>query len=1380
MSRLAWIRRLFASRGTSAGRRPVSLRLLPLEDRLTPAAPFPEFVDPNPNPGNQFGAWVVPLSTGNVIVSSAGDDANGTDTGAVYLFSGATGALISTLRGSTAGDMSVLFIMTLPNGNYLIRNQTWDNGGVVDAGAVTFANGTTGVSGVISAANSLVGSRPNDSVGHTTSNVGSVDVLTNGNYVVSSMVWDNGATQDVGAVTFGNGTTGVSGVISAANSLIGASAGDKVGGNGGARALRNGNYVVRSPEWDNGAIPDAGAVTFGNGTTGTVGVVSAANSLVGSQAQDQVGLSVFPLTNGNYVVVSSEWDNGAIANSGAVTFGDGTTGVVGVVSPANSLVGTSTGDRVGSVFDSFSGRYLPSISTLPNGNYLVRSRDWNNGAVSNAGAVTFGNGTTGVAGPVSAANSLVGSSANDQVGDFFPVIWTNGNYLIPSPNWNNGAIPNAGAVTFGSGTTGVAGAISAANSLVGSATNDYVGARSVGSGGSAFGSGVAFLSNGDYVVGSPNWDNGAIPNAGAVTLGNGTSGVVGVVSAANSLVGSSANDEVGEVVRGLADGRYLVVSPEWDDGATANVGAVTFVGGTTALTGVISAANSLIGSTAQDQVGSGLVVVLENGNYVVLSPEWDNGGIADAGAVTFGNGTTGVVGAVSAANSLIGSSAGDKVGLGVSSFPVFPLPNGNYVIRTPEWDNGGIADAGAVTFGNGTTGVTGVISAANSLIGATAGDKVGSGYDPFGTILENGDYFIFSPEWDNGGVVDAGAVTIGNGTTGIVGVVSAGNSLVGASAGDRYGEQTFSGIFSSTIGLANGSYLVSGRSWDNGAVADAGIVTFVNRQTGAVGVVTSNTPNSVFGRTANAGLDDVYADAVNNTFYVRFPTDGGGRVLVGSQADGFLTDVNLSVSANAGTEAAGTVITITATSNLPVVGDQAITLSVSGAGITAGDYALSSVTITIPHGQTTGSVTYTVLNDTVVEGIETATVTLTNPSGNITLGTVVTQTITITSDDVPPASPPPPVVPPVFGPPVIGPGLIPPILIRPPVSPPPVALPSLPSPVVPPSSGVFLRAVGAGVGGEPRVRVYNADGSERFSVLAYDAAFRGGVSVATADVTGDGVDDLITAAGAGGGPHVKVFDGQTGGEVMSFFAYDPAFAGGVSVAADDVNGDGVADVVTGAGAGGGPHVKVFDGRTGGELASFFAYDPAFAGGVNVAVGDVNGDGRADVVTGAGAGGGPHVKVVNASALGQTNADGTIADTALLANFMAFALAFGGGVNVSAGDFDGDGLADVGVGAGAGGRPHVRVVSATGLSRTNADGGIAADALLADFSAFEEEFRGGVRVGVADGLPGGGSGLILGAGPGGGPRVRVLRADGLGVVEDFFADAPEFAGGVFVG
>src|SRR5205814_2243995 len=120
--------------------------------------------------------------------------------------------------------------------------------------------------------------------------------------------------------------------------------------------------------------------------------------------------------------------------------------------------------------------------------------------------------------------------------------------------------------------------------------------------------------------------------------------------------------------------------------------------------------------------------------------------------------------------------------------------------------------------------------------------------------------------------------------------------------------------------------------------------------------------------------------------------------------------------------------------------------------------------------------------------------------------------------------------------------------------------------------------------------------------------------------------DVITGAGPGGGPHVRVFSGVDGSPLFSFYAYAQDFTGGVSVAAGDVNGDGKTDIVTGAGRGGGPHVEAFSGRDGSRLASFFAYDPTFTGGVSVAARDVNGDGTADILTGAGRGGGPHVKV----------------------------------------------------------------------------------------------------------------------------------------------------------
>jgi subtilisin-like proprotein convertase family protein len=133
------------------------------------------------------------------------------------------------------------------------------------------------------------------------------------------------------------------------------------------------------------------------------------------------------------------------------------------------------------------------------------------------------------------------------------------------------------------------------------------------------------------------------------------------------------------------------------------------------------------------------------------------------------------------------------------------------------------------------------------------------------------------------------------------------------------------------------------------------------------------------------------------------------------------------------------------------------------------------------------------------------------------------------------------------------------------------------------------------------------------------------------DFDQDGVPDLVVGAGPGGGPHVEVLSGATGAPLRSFFAYAPSFTGGVHVATCDFNGDGIPDIVTGAGAGGGPHVRVFDGATGTPLAGplgggFFAYAPAFTGGAFVACADMNNDGVPDIIVGPGPGGGPHVRV----------------------------------------------------------------------------------------------------------------------------------------------------------
>ena len=127
---------------------------------------------------------------------------------------------------------------------------------------------------------------------------------------MSSAAWDrpSPATLDVGAVTWGNGLVGLTGAVTSGNSLVGSSASDWVGLDG-VTALSNGNYVVVSSDWRNGSNANAGAVTRGNGTGGTVGAVTVANSLVGTTPNDFVGTvasgsGVKPLSNGGYVVVS--------------------------------------------------------------------------------------------------------------------------------------------------------------------------------------------------------------------------------------------------------------------------------------------------------------------------------------------------------------------------------------------------------------------------------------------------------------------------------------------------------------------------------------------------------------------------------------------------------------------------------------------------------------------------------------------------------------------------------------------------------------------------------------------------------------------------------------------------------------------------------------------------------------------------------------------------------------------------------------------------------------------------------------------------------------------------------------------------------------------
>jgi FG-GAP repeat len=284
---------------------------------------------------------------------------------------------------------------------------------------------------------------------------------------------------------------------------------------------------------------------------------------------------------------------------------------------------------------------------------------------------------------------------------------------------------------------------------------------------------------------------------------------------------------------------------------------------------------------------------------------------------------------------------------------------------------------------------------------------------------------------------------------------------------------------------------------------------------------------------------------------------------------------------------------------------------------------------------------------------------------------------------------------------------------------------------------------GAGPGGGPHVKAFDFNNNAAgVSFFPYALAFTGGVRVAACDFDGDGRADVVTGAGPGGGPHVKVTKVAPGPvtELQSFFPYALAFTGGVFVACGDVNGDGVPDIITGAGEGGGPHVRVFSGVGLTELASFFPYSPAFTGGVRVAAGDIDGSGQAAIITGAGPSGGPHVRAFKL--IGTTVTE--------VLNFFPYDLAFPGGVFVGVGINGDTGARKIVTGAGAGGGSHVKVfdVGATGTTVS----------LFSSFFAYDTAFLGGVTVAGATG------GVVTGPGPGGGPDVRTFFDDG-----DFFSN-----------
>ncbi len=841
---------------------------------------------------------------------------------------GAGTALVGNANGRIASAIGVDFA----HGYALVGSQYWGDAGGSNKGAVTRISLSAPTTGLATSVNSLVGSVAGDAVSS-----GGIYLNNDGSYLVVSPNWGDAQ----GAVTWGAIGTGVTGLVNATpvtgNSLVGGMSGVSFGAD--ASMLEGGNrLLVLTPNWTDDGTSNKGAITLINPKVKMPGVVSAANSVVGSSMDDYVGCrsecgeggsdSLTAIGNGWYAVHSGGWSNG----KGAITFlyaGTGSVqaaamaprGVVEAGSTTNlSLVGQyGYGEgNCGEGCDSFYGdgvgssRYAIHVNYYDNNQVAVLTPEWNDAR----GAVTVLNLSTMTSSiEVGESTSVVGSTgwsdANywgtnpDRIGS--NGFWASSSrYVIVASDWNlgRGAVAAVTAGTFGQLVYDV----DALHGSIGYDNAESYGPDRVGSGL------VTTLRDSDLLlISSPHWNE----RRGAITvmrLGE----VSGAVSVSNSMVGEDAEDDFGItdhsqfVDRSYWDDRIVVASPEWRDGR----GAITWItlnDGASVGDTVSSSTNSLVGASGYgsgyaDRVGSGGFVGPNSANYMgtdlpydlALSPSWGNSPTGSKGAITRID-LDPVPGIVGATNSFVGANHGDSITLNWNygdnrfdnawsdfgngawilrtnfndgaekiAYTVFApdstvtgtVGTGNSIIESagafenggklvtdywslgdravlymPNW-NGGMGAIRVIdTSATESAGVTaeantGATSSENALTGSLSGDQIGGGFltygylDPELYLLGSGKVLIFSPQW--GGTF--GAVTLLDVYNPIVGEINASNSLVGASAGDFGGSSAQNLDFRP---FNNGNFVVMNRYFGSGQ----GALTFFDINDPTVGTV---------------------------------------------------------------------------------------------------------------------------------------------------------------------------------------------------------------------------------------------------------------------------------------------------------------------------------------------------------------------------------------------------------------------------------------------------------------------------------------------------------------------------------------------------------------
>jgi hypothetical protein len=326
-------------------------------------------------------------------------------------------------------------------------------------------------------------------------------------------------------------------------------------------------------------------------------------------------------------------------------------------------------------------------------------------------------------------------------------------------------------------------------------------------------------------------------------------------------------------------------------------------------------------------------------------------------------------------------------------------------------------------------------------------------------------------------------------------------------------------------------------------------------------------------------------------------------------------------------------------------------------------------------------------------------------------------------------------------------------------SPVPGASVTTPAPATSPVLSSISPVVVGGDGGT--YQVYSAAGGGFTPVggaVSPFPGYTGPIRTTTGDFDGDGVKDIAAAAGPNTTPLVKVFSGRTGQEVRTFYAYEEAFRGGTFLAAGDFDGDGRDDLVVGADEGGGPRVRVFRSADPSQVVADFwgIEDMNFRGGVRVAAGDLNGDGRDDLVVSAGPGGGPRVSLYDGRGVAVNQ------PAKFMGDFFAYSPTVNDGAYVAVGDYNGDGFADVAFGPGSA-SAHLKVYNGRTLITQGA--GVAESAPLVNtMLPSTPGYIGGLRVAAEDYDGDGRVDLLAGTGRNSEARLHLL--DGVGQLDTY--------------